>query len=303
MPNVQASILARLKKVSSAQRKAHNLILRLYFQERLLFRLSLSPYKERFILKGGLFLYSLSENMSRPTKDMDFLGKQISNDMEAIKKAFKVVCQITPEVDDGVTFDVDSIDIERIKEDADYEGVRLKLMGKIGVVTERLQLDIGFGDIVIPDAEIREYPTLLNSEKPEILSYTLESVISEKFEAMISLSIANTRLKDFYDIYSMLSIKKFEGLVLYEAIFETFQKRGTNIIKDHVLFSNEFSEDEQRNNQWNAFLNRSGFEYLPFTEVMDKLTIFLKPLYESIIAQDEFLANWNIKDQEWIRIT
>ncbi|MFJ7680423.1 nucleotidyl transferase AbiEii/AbiGii toxin family protein [Peribacillus sp. NPDC097198] len=302
MPNIQASVLAKLKNVSRTQRKANELILRLYFQERLLYRLSLSPYRERFILKGGLFLYSLSENMSRPTKDMDFLAKQISNDMEAIKTAFEVVCQIKPEVDDAVVFDKDSIEVERIKEDADYEGVRLKVKCYIGTVRNRLQLDIGFGDIIVPSAEIREYPTLLDSEKPEVLSYTMESVISEKFEAMISLSVANSRLKDFYDIYSMLSIKNFEGIVLYEAIFETFQKRGTNFTKDHILFTKEFSENEQRNIQWNALLKRNGFEHFSFTEVMDKLTIFLKPLYESILAQDDFLANWSVEGQEWIPI-
>lgn len=126
VPDINASILAKLKKISKQENKATNLIIRLYFQERLLYRLSISPYKERFILKGGLFLYSLSQNLARPTKDIDFLGKQISNDMAAILKAFQEICKLEPVNDDGVIFDQDTIEISRIKEDADYEGVRLK---------------------------------------------------------------------------------------------------------------------------------------------------------------------------------
>lgn len=298
-PDIRASILAKLKNISKQEKKATNLIIRLYFQERLLYRLSISPYKERFILKGGLFLYSLSQNLARPTKDIDFLGKQISNDMVAILKAFQEICKLEPVNDDGVSFDPDTIEIDRIKEDADYEGVRLKITGHIGNVRERLQLDIGFGDIIVPKAETLEYPTLLDSDKPEIIAYSIESAISEKFEAMISLSILNSRLKDFYDIYSLLNNNNFDGRVLNEAIYETFQKRRTSFEKEHLLFMKEFAEDEERNRQWNLLLLRNGFQPILFSEVMRKITLFLKPVYDSILVEEEFFGTWNFKDGNW----
>lgn len=299
VPDINASILAKLKKISKQENKATNLIIRLYFQERLLYRLSISPYKERFILKGGLFLYSLSQNLARPTKDIDFLGKQISNDMAAILKAFQEICKLEPVNDDGVIFDQDTIEISRIKEDADYEGVRLKMTGHIGNVRERLQLDIGFGDIIVPKAETLKYPTLLDSDKPEIIAYSVESAISEKFEAMISLSILNSRLKDFYDIYNLLSNNSFDGRVLNEAIYETFQKRRTSFEKEHLLFMKEFAEDEERNQQWNLLLSRNGFQPILFSEVMGKITLFLKPIYQKIVVEEEFFGTWNFKDSKW----
>ncbi|MGG1558948.1 nucleotidyl transferase AbiEii/AbiGii toxin family protein [Geobacillus thermoleovorans] len=297
--NIPASVSERLKNIAKQNGKNFDLILLLYFQERLLYRLSISNYRDKFVLKGGLFLFSLTQFKSRPTKDIDFLAKQISNDIQYIKAAFESICALTVE-EDGVEFDVNGITAERIKEDADYEGVRIKIPASLGKIKKQLQLDIGFGDVVIPKPQEMQYPTLLNMKPPEIRVYSTYSVIAEKFEAMISLSVVNSRMKDFYDIFTLLSTENFDGRVLWEAIFETFQRRGTNLEKEHPVFSPSFAEDESRSKQWKAFLQRTGIkEDLQFPFVMEKIRDFLFPVYDSILNEDEFFKMWNCQTLKW----
>ncbi|MCM3797715.1 nucleotidyl transferase AbiEii/AbiGii toxin family protein [Caldibacillus thermoamylovorans] len=297
--NIPASVRERLKNIAKQSGKTFDLILLLYFQERLLYRLSISNYRDKFVLKGGLFLFSLTQFKSRPTKDIDFLAKQISNDIQYIKAAFESICALTVE-EDGVEFDVNGITAERIKEDADYEGVRIKIPASLGRMKKQLQLDIGFGDVIIPKPRDIQYPTLLNMKPPEIRVYSTDSVIAEKFEAMISLSVANSRMKDFYDIFTLLSTENFDGRVLWEAIFETFQRRRTNLEKEHPVFSPSFAEDEIRIKQWKAFLRRIGLkENLEFPFVMERIRDFLFPIYDSILNEDEFLKMWNCQTLKW----
>ena len=297
--NIPASVRERLKNIAKQSGKTFDLILLLYFQERLLYRLSISDYRDKFVLKGGLFLFSLTQFKSRPTKDIDFLAKQISNDIQYIKAAFESICALTVE-EDGVEFDVNGITAERIKEDADYEGVRIKIPASLGRMKKQLQLDIGFGDVIIPKPQDIQYPTLLNMKPPEIRVYSTYSVIAEKFEAMISLSVVNSRMKDFYDIFTLLSTKNFDGRVLWEAIFETFQRRGTHLEKGHPVFSPSFAEDESRNKQWKAFLQRTGIkEDLQFPFVMEKIRDFLFPIYDSILKEDEYWKMWNSRTLKW----
>lgn len=297
--NISASVRERLKNIAKQSGKTFDLILLLYFQERLLYRLSISNYRDKFVLKGGLFLFSLTQFKSRPTKDIDFLAKQISNDIQYIKAAFESICALTVE-EDGVEFDVNGITAERIKEDADYEGVRIKIPASLGRMKKQLQLDIGFGDVIIPKPRDIQYPTLLNMKPPEIRVYSTDSVIAEKFEAMISLSVANSRMKDFYDIFTLLSTENFDGRVLWEAIFETFQRRRTNLEKEHPVFSPSFAEDEIRIKQWKAFLRRIGLkENLEFPFVMERIRDFLFPIYDSILNEDEFLKMWNCQTLKW----
>lgn len=297
--NISASVRERLKNIAKQSGKTFDLILLLYFQERLLYRLSISNYRDKFVLKGGLFLFSLTQFKSRPTKDIDFLAKQISNDIQYIKAAFESICAL-PVEEDGVEFDVNGITAERIKEDADYEGVRIKIPASLGRMKKQLQLDIGFGDVIIPKPRDIQYPTLLNMKPPEIRVYSTDSVIAEKFEAMISLSVANSRMKDFYDIFTLLSTENFDGRVLWEAIFETFQRRRTNLEKEHPVFSPSFAEDEIRIKQWKAFLRRIGLkENLEFPFVMERIRDFLFPIYDSILNEDEFLKMWNCQTLKW----
>lgn len=192
---------ARLKNLAIKEGKQFDYYIMLYFIERLLFRLSISDYSDTFVLKGGLLLYTILDENARATKDIDMLAKDTANQLDSIKMVFSEICIIT--VDDGVNFDSDSIEVDRIKEDADYEGVRVKILAKLDNTKKILQLDIGFGDVIVPGAKEIEYPSLLEMEKPKIKAYSLESVIAEKFEAMVFLGDFNSRMKDFYDIYSI----------------------------------------------------------------------------------------------------
>ncbi|KFL15837.1 hypothetical protein GT94_13780 [Geobacillus stearothermophilus] len=297
--NIPASVGERLKNLAKQSGKTFDFILLLYFQERLLYRLSISHYRDKFVLKGGLFLFSLTQFQSRPTKDIDFLARQISNDIQYIKAAFESICAL-PVEEDGVEFDVKGITAERIKEGADYEGIRMKIPAALGKIKKQLQLDIGFGDVVIPKPQEMQYPTLLNMKPPEIRVYSTYSVIAEKFEAMISLSVVNSRMKDFYDVFTLLSTENFDGRVLWEAIFETFQRRRTNLEKEHPVFSPSFAEDESRNKQWKAFLQRTGIkEDLQFPFVMEKIRDFLFPVYDSILKENEYWKMWNSRTLKW----
>ncbi|WFA85248.1 MULTISPECIES: nucleotidyl transferase AbiEii/AbiGii toxin family protein [Paenibacillus] len=224
--NIPASVSERLKNIAEKSGKAFDTLLLLYFQERFLYRLSISEYRDKFILKGGLFLFSQTQFKARPTKDVDFLARQIANELDLLRESFVSICSIVVPTD-GIAFQLDELTTERIKEDADYEGVRIKVTALLGRMRKSLQFDIGFGDVVVPKPQLIEYPVLLDMTAPQVQAYSRESVISEKFEAMITLSVMNSRMKDFYDIYTLLTTNNFDGRILHEAVSETFQQRGT----------------------------------------------------------------------------
>jgi predicted nucleotidyltransferase component of viral defense system len=297
--NIPASISERLKNIARESGKAFDVLLLLYFQERFLYRLSISDYQDKFILKGGLFLFSQTGFKARPTKDVDFLAKQIANDLEKLKHSFASICGMELP-NDGIVFVVDEMTSERIKEDADYEGVRIKVTALLGRMKKVLQFDIGFGDVVVPKPQIIDYPVLLDMDIPQIQAYSKESVISEKFEAMISLSVMNSRMKDFYDLHTLLTTNDFDGRILFEAVFETFQRRGTPLEKEHPLFHIDFAVNENRIRQWNAFLRRLDIEgQLEFKEVMICIVDFLEPIYRSVLNENEFFGKWNCVERRW----
>ncbi|MGE6669236.1 nucleotidyl transferase AbiEii/AbiGii toxin family protein [Paenibacillus xylanexedens] len=297
--NIPASVSERLKNIAKKSGKAFDTLLLLYFQERFLYRLSISEYRDKFILKGGLFLFSQTQFKARPTKDVDFLARQIANELDLLRESFVSICSIAVPTD-GIAFQLDELTTERIKEDADYEGVRIKVTALLGRMRKSLQFDIGFGDVVVPKPQLIEYPVLLDMTAPQVQAYSRESVISEKFEAMITLSVMNSRMKDFYDIYTLLTTNNFDGRILHEAVSETFQQRGTIFEKEHPLFHEEFAENEGRTKQWQAFLRRLGVEeQLAFQDVMDALVSFLEPVYHSIINEKEFFRCWSYTERAW----
>lgn len=283
--NMDASVKARLKNIAKEYKKTFNLILQLYMQERLLYRLSVSEYKDNFILKGGLFLFSMSGFTGRPTRDIDFLAYQILNDMESIKEIFKNICKI--EYNDSVVFDSNSVLVEEIRKEAEYKGARVKLTGYLGKAKEMLWVDIGFNDIVVPEVITADYPVLLDMDYPKIKMYSFESVVAEKFEAIVSLGELNSRMKDFYDIFILLSEKKFNRDILQNAIVETFKRRGTDILKFDQVFKKEFIEDNNRINQWKLFLKKIGHQNIKFEYVMDDIKKSLLPIFNNIKKEKE----------------
>ena len=268
MKNRAVSIRVRLLTLAKKEGIDFQLIIIRFLHERLLYRLSVSDYSQQLILKGGTFIYAIQGLKTRPTIDVDLLGTQMSNDIEAICQAFKHICILDSE--DEVAFNPESVVGELITQQDKYDGVRVFIDATFHTVRQRIQIDVGFGDIVIPAVQKLEYPILLEGmQVPVIQAYSIETVIAEKFQAMIELSVANSRMKDFYDVYKLLTGNEFDSNTLEEAIKATFANRGTSYAENHALFTVEFATNPQRKRSWAAFLNKINRDKeLAFEEVM-----------------------------------
>jgi predicted nucleotidyltransferase component of viral defense system len=283
MTNSIASIKSRLTNIAQKEKQTYQLILIRYFTERLIYRLSISDFKNHFCLKGGALLYAFEQETSRPTMDLDLLGLHIANEQLKLKTVFQTISQIACEAD-SVIFLSDTITTSEIKKEGRYSGIRLKIEGRLGNIRQMLQIDIGFGDIVTPAPVEMTYPTLLPMPSPQIMAYSIETVIAEKFEAMINLAAQNTRMKDFYDVFRLLQKDKYREDVLINAISNTFQHRATRFVKNPVVFTQDFAENAKRHLQWNAFLRKMNkhatFEDIDFRTVMAVIIERLKPIYD-----------------------
>ena len=287
MKNTTASIQHQLKQLAVAEKKAYQLILTRYFQERLLFRLATSPYEAQFCLKGGTLLYAIEQQKSRPTLDIDLLALGLTRETDRLPAIFREIGRVRYETD-GVHFDTTRLTAEPITKVGPYPGVRLKLPASLGNIRQVMQIDIGFGDVVTPAPVPMSYPTLLAMEPPQLLAYSLETVIAEKFDAMIDLAEINSRMKDFYDVHQLLSGDRYTDTTLVEAIRQTFRWRQTMVSANHPLFSPGFSRDPRRNSQWQAFLRKTGLaDSLAFIEVMDLITVKLLPVYQLLVREAE----------------
>jgi predicted nucleotidyltransferase component of viral defense system len=279
MKNRAVSIRARLLNLAKKEGIDFQLIIIRFLHERLLYRLSVSDYSKQLILKGGAFIYAMKGLKSRPTIDVDLLGTQISSDIESLCEIFRQICAI--ESEDEVTFNRESIVGELITQHDKYNGVRLYIDATFHTVRQRIQIDVGFGDIVIPVVQKLEYPILLDDMQVIVIqAYSKETVIAEKFQAMIELSVANSRMKDFYDVYMLLSSNEFDDDTLEEAIKATFANRETSYTESHALFTSEFATNTQRKRSWTAFLNKINRDKdLAFEEVMRLISEKLMPCW------------------------
>jgi predicted nucleotidyltransferase component of viral defense system len=283
MTNSIASIKSRLTNIAQKEKQTYQLILIRYFTERLIYRLSISDFKNHFCLKGGALLYAFEQETSRPTMDLDLLGVHISNEQLKLKTVFQTISQIACEAD-GVIFLSDAITTSELQKEGRYSGVRLKIDGRLGNIRQMLQIDIGFGDIVTPAPVAMTYPTLLPMPSPHIMAYSIETVIAEKFEAMINLAALNTRMKDFYDVFRLLQSHSYREDVLIDAIRNTFQQRTTPFEKNPVVFTPDFAANAKRHLQWNTFLQKMNkhvtFEKIDFKTVMVVIIERLQPIYD-----------------------
>ena len=280
MKNISPSILARLKNFSKESGLDYTLVSRLYMQEGVLRRISVSSYSESLYLKGGLLLYSLSGFSSRPTQDIDLLGSRISGDEIELRETVKEILSF--DADDELIFNTDSIEFTDITEGADYQGKRIKVSCSLGNMRTNLKLDIGFGDTISPAPVEMTYPEILSKQGFRIFAYSMESVIAEKFEAMIVLDASNSRMKDFYDIYQILIENTISLKSLAEAIRQTFQARHTILPDNPAIFSTDFPEDSRNLNMWNAFLKRIKSDDIPFSTVMAEIKKILEPIYRTL---------------------
>lgn len=239
--NIAASVHQRLLNKAKDSGRPFNEVLPYFATERFIYRLSKNPSAERFILKGALTFTAWEAPVSRPTKDIDLLGK-IDNSIDVITAAMKEACMQKVEPD-GMAFDAESVTATTITEDADYEGVRVRIQGNLGNARVSLQIDIGFGDVVVPGISKIVYPTILDFPSPELNGYSMESTIAEKFQAMVKLGILNSRMKDFYDLWLLSRQFDFDGRVLATAIRKTFENRKTDIPIQPTVLQDSFAKD------------------------------------------------------------
>ncbi len=257
----------------------YNMILLRFVQERFLYRLSLSAYRENFFLKGGALLFAHERFTARPTRDMDFLGDHISRDKENIKRIMREICSIVCE-EDGVTFECgeEEIWLEDITVEKEYNGTRVHMTAHMDTIKQPFSTDVGFGDVIVPEPVNLDYPLLLE-DLPEVnvAAYSLETVVAEKFQTMIDRGIINSRMKDFFDVYTILKSEKVDNGLLKEAVAEVFENRGTKRDPDSVVFSDGFAQDPMRLTMWKAYLKKIKYkEELPFGEVMGLIKDRLK---------------------------
>jgi predicted nucleotidyltransferase component of viral defense system len=291
------SVKARLKNLARIEKKPFDYLLNLYCIERLIYRLSISRFSELFVLKGGMFLFTIMEEKARATKDLDMLAKETNNSIENLEGIFKEIVSI--QVEDGVIF-IQDISVSKIMEGADYDGIRVKIVALLNRTKVPVQVDIGFGDIVYPEIQTISYPTLLTDDNIKVHAYSLESLIAEKFDAMLTLAQANSRMKDFYDIYYLRSMYKFDGKTLLKAFKLTLNSRENFLEPYPVVFEDAFGQDREKNIQWKAFLKRINNELeLIFEEVIASNRDFLKPVYLAILNSEDYCFSWDPIQAIW----
>lgn len=277
--NVSKSIRARLLNLAKEENLDYMKVLVRYLHERLLFRISASPYKSNFLLKGSSLLFALDRFKARPTIDIDLLGERISNDRENLKEVFQKVCAIECD-DDGVLFDAASLELEPIAVEKKYPGSCVKIEAHLDTIVQQVSIDIGFGDVVTPYPLSIDYPLLLpDIPAVELYAYSLETLIAEKFHTMVDRDESNSRMKDFFDVYQLFTNHVIDKELLAEAIVSTFKNRSTTYRDNLALFSDKFAADATRNIWWKAFLKKIRWkEQIEFRDVMkclrDNLQIY-----------------------------
>ena len=291
--NLVASIRQRLLTFSQERGEDFALTLTRYGVERFLFRLSRSEHAQRFVLKGAMLFAVWLGQPFRPTRDLDLLGYG-DGSAEELRRVFASVCEMQVEPD-GLEWDPASMRIEEIRGVEEYRGQRVRLLALLGNARISLQIDVGFGDAVIPPADEVEYPTILDLPAPRIRAYPREAVVAEKFQAMVVLGIVKSRMKDFYDVDLLARTFPFEGARLSRAIQATFDRRQTSLPTEvPSALSDEFLRDRSRLNQWEAFLRKATVD--PGGRPLDKTVVmirsFVMPPTAALARQEDFDANW-----------
>lgn len=297
MADKAASVLAKLKNKAKASGISYQQCLQLFFQEEFLRKLAGSKYADNFILKGGLFIYTLTNFESRATVDVDFLMRGLNNDLARMDE---IIADILA-VDTGNDFvEFKASKTEPIALQRKYHGVSTQITGYIKNVRVPFNVDIGVGDVIVPKAERRNIQTqLADFEKPEILTYSLESTIAEKFDAILQRFELTGRMKDFYDIYYLSLTFDFDGLKLQTAIWETLQNRGTAYEKDSFDRVLALADDPDMQTKWRYFLKTLGNPEMEFSEVIMGIKAFLQPVWYSVLAENEYCRQWNSQENEW----
>lgn len=285
--NMAASVLARLKNLAQAQGRDYQHLLIRYATERFLYRLSVSPHANSFVLKGGnLFVIWQNGDNSRPTLDSDLLCFGDTSP-DHLREVFVNSSRLSGS--DGMRYDTDNISIEAIREDTQYGGTRLSFNAYIGTVRIPMQFDIGVGDAITPSPEFATFPVLLNGEAPRLRVYPKETTIAEKVEAMVIRAGNNSRMKDFYDIWKLTLLFEYSSCQLRSAMINTFSRRGTELPTTlPYALTADFSQRPEKPIQWRAFCRKNHLSDAPrsFEEVVNRLATFLSPCFEKLSSHD-----------------
>ncbi|MBN1260077.1 MAG: nucleotidyl transferase AbiEii/AbiGii toxin family protein [Anaerolineae bacterium] len=301
--HVAASVHQRLRNLARAKQRPFNELLQYYALERFLYRLGRSPYREQLVLKGALMFTVWEAPFPRPTRDIDLLGR-LDNALEHIVTVIREICE-QPVIDDGLHFAAETISAKRILQAAAYEGVRVRFTAYLGSARIPMQIDVGFGDPVVPGIVPIRIPPLLEFPAPEIQGYSRESTIAEKLESMVRLGELNSRMKDFFDIWLLANRYPFDSQELGQAIRETFRQRRTPLVTHPVALGESFAEDLDKQAQWAAFLRRyhlSQEAAIPRTlsTATTHIAAFLQPVLEDLVAGEACTQHWQ-PGGPWLR--
>lgn len=295
--NRTASVLARLKNQAKTEGISYQMALQLFVQEEFLRRLAMSKYKENLVLKGGMFIYTLTEFDSRPTQDMDFLMRRLSNDLNNIESVMAEICSIETE-NDFIKLEVTGT--EQIALEKKYPGVKTRFIGRIENIRIPFSIDVGIDDVIVPGAMLRKFTTRLSDfEAKEIYTYSLESTIAEKFDAILMRMETTSRMKDFYDIYYLSGIFDFDGAVLSEALKKTLAHRNRAIPENAFERILSFDQNSFLLAQWASFkpAKETG---LTFTEALTRIGVFIRPVFEAVVTEQPMTGRWISEKVKWI---
>ena len=288
------SVKAKLKNFAEENGLTFQEVLTYYGLERTSYRISVSNYADHFVLKGGIFLYAIYDRKyERATTDIDLLARRISNSSEEMKSVFKNI--LLEEVDDALVYDTKSIVVESISEFKDYHGLNVSVTAYLDRTRIPVSIDIGFGDVIYPDAVKMDFPIILDIDPPTINAYSLESSVAEKLEAIVRNGYLNSRYKDFYDIYIISTTYSFSYSVLRRAVVETFENRKTNITADTAAFTEDFINDPMHQSRWKSFLKKKkALVDVSLTEAISKIKAFSTPL-----LKEDQVSKWDHKAGLW----
>ena len=297
MADVAASVLARLKSKAAKSGRSYQLCLQLFCQEEFLRRLEKSKYAENFVLKGGLFIYSLTDFDSRVTADVDFLLRKIPNTPEQLKAVLEEIVS-TETGNDFITFEIKSVAPIAIAKK--YAGIGASIVAKIKNTKTPFGIDIGVGDIIVPRQEKRSIPTQLDDfDAPTVNTYSLETTIAEKIDAILSLMEFSSRMKDYYDIYYLANKFDFDGATLTEALQKTFENRGHPFTVEQFEQVMRFDIDEAMQKKWKAFCRKIDTKTADFSDVLNAIEVFLTEPLSAAVDKYAFTQKWSANSCAW----
>lgn len=298
MADIAASVLARLKNKAAESGRSYQLCLQLFCQEEFLRRLEKSKYAENLVLKGGLFIYSLTDFDSRVTVDVDFLLRQMPNTPEQLKTVLEEIIA-TPTGNDFITFEIK--DVAPIAVAKKYVGIGASVVARIKNTKTPFSIDFGVGDVIVPKQEKRKIPTQLSDfAAPTVNTYSLETTIAEKIDAILSLMEFSSRMKDYYDIYYLANKFDFDGKMLTEALNKTFENRGHAFTVEQFEQVMNFADDSAMQKKWNAFVRKIDTKTDDYGTVLKTIKAFLTEPFVAAVKGKEIIDKWSAYSGKWM---